>query len=48
MDSPIADRLIRAIYTEVESVGYRSLLLGQNIITDTSNKIKNRSKKQLE
>ena len=42
MDSTIAAKIIRALDTEVESVGWRSLLLGQKIITDTCNKIKNR------
>jgi hypothetical protein len=41
MDSTITVRVIRALDTEVESVGWRSLLLGQKIITDTSNKITN-------
>ena len=44
MDSTIAARVIRALDTEVESTGWRSLLLGQKIITDTSNKIRNRKK----
>ena len=47
MDSTIAARVIRALDTEVESTGWRSLLLGQKIITDTSNKIKSRKKTQL-
>jgi hypothetical protein len=38
----ILAKIIRALDTEVESVGWRSLLLGQKIITDTCNKIKNR------
>jgi hypothetical protein len=33
MDSTIAAKIIRALDTEVESVGWRSLLLGQKIIT---------------
>jgi hypothetical protein len=44
MNSAITARVIRALAIEVESVGWRSLLLGQKIITDTSNKIKNRKK----
>ena len=48
MDSTIAARVIRALDTEVESTGWRSLLLGQKIITDTSNKIKSRKKNTVE
>ena len=44
MNNTITARVIRALAIEVESVGWRSLLLGQKIITDTSNKIKNRKK----
>ena len=48
MNNTIAARVIRTLDTEVESAGWRSLLLGQKIITDTSNK-KNKTKKtQLE
>ena len=42
MDSTIAARVIKALDMKVESACWRSLLLGQAIITDTSNKIKNR------
>ena len=42
MDSTIAARVIKALDMKVESAGWGSLLLGQAIITDTSNKIKNR------
>ena len=41
MDSTIAAKIIRALDTKVEYVGWRSLPLGQQIITNTSNKIKN-------
>ena len=44
MNNTITARVIRALDTEVESTGWRSLLLGQKIISDTSNKIKNRKK----
>ena len=47
MNNTIAARVIRTLNTEVESAGWRSLLLGQKIITDTSNKIKDSKTQQL-